>query len=123
MGFGALEFLLPIGRSDLAFFDHCLIAGEQDLAREREIYSVLFPSSPVGWVEYAAQKGADENNRVSGEYFRWRNQLLDAQAFWAHDNAGRDVFVTSDKRFRKLQDSAGFPDAVVRTPEGAVDLL
>ena len=119
LGFGGLELLPPIARWDMSFWDHALCAGPGHAAREEAIYRCLFPSSPCAWEDFAAAKGADKDDRASPPYHRWRNQMLDAQAFWAHEHAGRDVFVTSDRRFLKLMGNDGFAGAMVKTPEDA----
>lgn len=102
LGFGSLPLLPPIGRWNVSFFDHGLWCNDSTLARERAIFTALFPTSPPEWEDYAAAKGLDQKDRASSGYLRWRNQFLDAQAFWSHDHAGRNVFVTSDRRFRVL---------------------
>lgn len=123
LGFDGLPLLPSIGRWGLSFFDHSVSGSEQGSAREAAIYSLLFPTSPVEWAEYAAARGADVNDLTSPAGMRWRNQMLDAQALWAHDHAGRDVFVTSDQRLRVLNDHPDFPAMSIRTPQEAVALL
>ena len=123
LGFGGLPLLLPIARQDMAFLNHCLFGGVESLTRESEIYLTLFPSSPVEWADYAEARGHDAANRSGDGYARWRNQILDAQAFWAHEHAGHDVFVTSDARFKVLEKHPAFPQACIRVPEEAVALL
>lgn len=123
LGFDGLPLLPSIGRWDVSFFSHSVWGSEEGSAREAAIYSILFPTSPVEWAEYAAAKGADVNDLTSPVGMRWRNQMLDAQALWAHDHAGRDVFVTSDQRLRILNDRPDFPAMTIRTPEEAVALL
>ncbi|WP_143520861.1 hypothetical protein [Puniceibacterium antarcticum] len=123
LGFGNLPLLPSIGRFDISFFDHCLMGSDETIAVEHSIYRALFPNSPPEWTEYAAAKGYEGDDLTSKGYARWRNQLLDVQAFWAHRHAGYDVFVTSDKRFRVLEGHNDFPEAVVRNPEEAVKLI
>lgn len=123
LGFNGLPLLPSIGRWDVSFFGHSVWGSEDGSAREAKIYSLLFPTSPVEWAECAAAKGADVNDLTSPAGMRWRNQMLDAQALWAHDHAGRDVFVTSDQRLRVLNDHPDFPAMTIRTPEEAVALL
>lgn len=123
LGFDGLPLLPSIGRWDVSFFDHSVCGSEEGSAREAAIYSLLFPTSPVEWAEYAAAKGADVDNLSSAAGMRWRNQMLDAQAIWAHDHANRDVFVTSDQRLRILNGHLDFAGMTVRTPEEAVAML
>lgn len=124
LGFQGLPLLPSIGRWDVSFFEHSLYPSPEGSAREAAIYSVLFPTSPVEWPDYAASKGVDASDLATPPGMRWRNQMLDAQALWAHDHrAGRDVFVTSDQRLRVLNGHPDFPTIVVRTPEEAVAML
>ncbi len=123
LGFGDLPLLPSIGRYDISFFDQCLMAGDEDSAQEDAIFRALFPTSPTEWADYAAAKGHQVDDVTGKGFARWRNQLLDAQAFWAHQHAEHDVFVTSDKRFRVLEGHPDFPTAVVRNPLEAVGLL
>jgi hypothetical protein len=123
LGFDGLPLLPSIGRSDVSFFGHSVWGSKEGSAREAAIYSVLFPNSPVEWAEYATARGADVTDLISPAGMRWRNQMLDAQALWAHDHAGRDVFVTSDQRLRVLNGHPDFPAMTIRAPEEAVTLL
>jgi len=123
LGFRGLPLLPSIARLDISFFDHSLYPTQEGSAREAAIYSILFPTSPVEWADYAAQRGADVNDLTTPAWMRWRNQMLDAQALWAHDQAGRNVFVTSDQRLRILNDHPHFPAMVIRTPEEAAAML
>ena len=123
LGFGGLPLLPSIGRWDVSFFDHSLFPSPEGSTREAAIYSVLFPNSPVEWVDYAALKDTDVNDVTSPAGMRWRNQILDAQALWAHDHARRDVFVTSDRRLSVLNNHPNFPAMIIRKPEEAAAML
>ena len=70
-------------------------------------------------MDYAAAAGADPEDETSGAFLRWRNLILDAQAFWAHEHHGRHVFVTSDEKFKRLVGKPEFPEAVVKEPHEA----
>jgi hypothetical protein len=75
------------------------------------------------WVDYATWKEVPKEDKTTPAYLRWRNQILDAQALWAHEHAERDVFVTSDQRLLRLNGHIDFPDMLVKTPEEAIKLL
>jgi len=123
LGFGSLPLLPPIARFNVSFFNHGLMCDHAMLAREHAIFTALFPTSPPEWSDYAAAKGLDPEDRASARYLRWRNQLLDAQAFWSHDHVRRDVFVTSDRRFRVLTGHPLFPEAAICNPQEAAAML
>ena len=123
LGFGALPCLPSIARSGISFFGNSIVGGAEIVARERAICLALFPTSPFGWRDYAAAKGHSHEDTDGRGFARWRNQLLNAQAFWAHEYAGQDVFVTSDARFKVLERHPDFPVAVVNTPCEAIALL
>lgn len=79
----------------------------------------MFPNAHYDWQQLAFSIGIDPEDRTSVPYMKWRNKMLDAQAFWAHMNAGRDIFVTSDAEFGKLRvEEFNFP--AIMTPEEAV---
>ncbi len=123
LGFGGIELLRPLMRWDIGFWDNGLWASDESIAREEAIFSTLFPSSPYHWADYAEMKGWRPEDQSGSIYNRWRNQILDAQAYWAHQFAERDVFVTSDRCFRKLNGHADFPRADVREPADAASLI
>lgn len=123
LGFDDLEILPTIVRMGVSFFGHSMIASDDMVAREELIYSVLAPNSEVNWVRFAKASGVDPEDQHSPAHFRWRNKMLDAQAFWAHEHAGRDVFVTSDARFQRLNGHPAFPDASVKCPIDAAALI
>ncbi|QPI25900.1 hypothetical protein I0J99_01300 [Sinorhizobium meliloti] len=123
LGLGDLPLLPSIAKWNVSFFGHGLYGWAEGSAREQVIYSTLFPTSPYGWADYAASKGVDVSDNGSPPYNRWRNQMLDAQALWAHAHAGRDVFVTSDMRLSTLNGHPDFPTMAIRTPEEAASLL
>lgn len=92
--------------------------------RERSrFYSLLFPASPVEWATYAAVNRADVVDLTSPAGMRWRNQMLDAQALWAHDHERRDVFVSSDLRLSVINGHPAFPAMAVLTPQEAAAML
>lgn len=123
LGFEGMPLLLSIGRWDLSFFGQTLSPSPGWVEREAAIYRTLFPNSPFNWPEYAEAKGVDAKDNSTSAWSRWRNQILDAQAVWAHDHADRQVFVTSDRRLWILNGHANFPNMVVRSPEDAVSML
>lgn len=122
LGFGAIGLLRPIGYWEISFHDWSLY-GDGIVDREREIFRALFPGREPKWADFAAAAGVGADSR-DAPYWRWRNFLCDAQAYWAHEHNGRNVFVTSDANFRKrLTASAGFPAAVIATPAEAAARL
>lgn len=123
LGFGDLALLPPIARWGVSFYGIGLYSWPEGMVREKAIYQRLFPNSSFEWRDFAEERQADPDDQSTPAYFRWRNQMLDAQAYWAHENAGRSVFVTSDRRFRVLTGCDDFPNACILDPEGAANLL
>jgi hypothetical protein len=125
LGFGSLKMLKPIARFDLSFWDHAIMPSESQTERERLIFETLFPDTSYSWQEHAAAAGIETQRIDDPRAFKWRNRLCDAQAFWAHDDNRRDVFVTSDERFKKrLSKRREFLASTIATPiEAARDLL
>lgn len=123
LGFGDVRLLSPIMRWGVGFWDNGYWSWAEGEAREEEIYRVMFPTSPYKWEEYAVSRGNEASDTTAPAYLGWRNQILDAQAYWAHENANREIFVTSDRRFKKLEGLPNFKNATVKAPEEAVDVL
>ena len=123
LGFGDLEILPSIGRWNISFWDESLYTWNEGEAREELIFSVLFPGSHYEWAESAETAGVDVGDETSRAYHLWRNKILDAQAYWAHEHAKRDIFVTSDQRFCNLHDHPDFPNAIINTPDEAAARL
>jgi len=119
LGFGDLEILLPLARYGISFWNNALWSDEELEAREREIFDTLFPKSNYVWADYAGAAEIDKRDNSSGKYNRWRNQILDSQAFWAHEHNGRQVFVTSDMNFKRKLVGSLFQDAWVCDPTEA----
>jgi hypothetical protein len=123
-GLAHVQQLLPMAYWGLVYWDHCIWSDEEMGRRERLIHSILFPSIPFSWADFAAANKFDSNAVESWEARAWRNAFCDRQMFWAHDHHGRDVFVTSDANFRKrLNRSAEFATARIMTPMEAAALL
>lgn len=123
LGFGDMPLLPPLARWGISFWDSALYASEEDAAREQNIYRTMFPASPYAWADFAILRGTTPNNTQGPEYLRWRNQILDAQAFWAHVHHERNVFVTSDARFNRLENASHLGRTMVRTPPDALAAL
>ncbi|MFC4726249.1 hypothetical protein ACFPB0_13195 [Glycocaulis abyssi] len=123
LGFGHIEILPPLLRWDMGFWHHGLWAGAGDARREEEIFSVLFPTSTYSWSDWANAERLDIDDTSSKSYRNWRNRILDAQAYWAHEYHQRDIFVTSDQNFRRLTKSPAFPAARILSPQEAERLL
>lgn len=113
LGFGDAEVLQVIGRHDVSYWGHCLGSTDEWESRENQIYKVLFPNSEIELKDFVSARGLDPDETTSEEYQkaygRWRNNILDAQAYWAHDHNDRDVFVTHDKAYKKLNGHPAFP--------------
>lgn len=122
-GLAHLDILPTITRLDISFIDFGLITDEGAILRENQIFKVLASGSDPSWASTARQKSVDPRDVSSRDFLRWRNKMLDAQAFWAHEHANRDVFVSSDRRFKNLVKSPDFPTARVHTPAEAAALL
>lgn len=123
LGFGGLRLLPSIGRYKVSFFGRSLFSSAEMMAREQLIFTTLFPASPPKWKDYAASMGLSRDDYDSREYKKWRNRMLDAQAFWAHDYAQREVFVTGDRNFLRLEGREAFPRALIREPAQALSMI
>jgi len=112
-----LNEIHPLIYWDISYWDKALWADEDDESRLRQIHHALFPNQ---WFE--ASREIQSADGASPEALRaWRNRLCDTLIYWAHDNANRDIFVTSDKKFKRLENSNHFPEARIRTPLEAIN--
>ena len=118
-----LPVLKAIAYRDISFWDQALWADEAMVAREKQIHAVLFPTISFSWPEVAAANSINPSEADRKIYKKWRNSFCDRQMFWAHDHNRRDVFVSSDKNFKKLVGAAGFPAALVCNPEEAAAMI
>jgi len=124
LGLGHLELLRPIGKYGLSFWGFGIYPSSEQKAREKLIFQTLFPNFPTSWADYAREENIEVENLSSAKAWKWRNRLCDVQAYWSHENAGREVFVTSDPNFgKKLIGHDAFPNAAVMTPQDAAKLL
>lgn len=123
LGFGHLEIILPIGHTNFGYINHCLIADEARLQREEEIFEGLFPKSSYSWSKFAENALIDAEDHTTVSYYKWRNKMIDTQMYWAHEHHKRNIFVSSDKNFKKLLALDNFSNAVICNPTEACDLL
>lgn len=114
-----IRLLEPIGRWGLSFWGFAVYPTPDMVTREAEIFRSLFPMSDPEWSKAAALDGVQTDDKTSKSYANWRNKICDAQAFWAHEHYGREVFVTSDGNFAKR-----FPIRKILTPaQATADIL
>jgi hypothetical protein len=123
LGFGSVKLLKPIARWQLTFWGHSIQPTDSQLHCEQLIFETLFPELPYHWQDYASSNGI--NALDDPQSFRWRNRLCDAQAFWGHVDNKRDVFVTSDRRFKRRLSKKGGPFSAetITTPAEAIEIL
>lgn len=123
LGLGRLPVVQGMAYFDISFFEHAVWSGDEMVLRERQIHGVLFPTIPFSWPNYAERAGLSVEQIGSATGKKWRNAFCDRQMYWAHDHADRDIFVTSDRNFRKLEGAEGFPRAEIRSPRQAAQMV
>ncbi|WP_104666922.1 hypothetical protein [Ensifer adhaerens] len=123
IGLGEITLLRPIARHGRSFHGFGIMSDEAAVLRERLIFRTLFPTIPARWSDFAAINGLDKRDLCSAGAWKWRNCLGAAQTFWAHENAQRDIFVTSDQSFSRLRNKAEFAGAVILTPTQTAQML
>lgn len=123
LGFGDLELLKPIARWGMSFWGFGLWTDDEMSAREKAIFEAMFPNSHYQWEDFARSRALDSEDRSPQNTRKWRNQILDAQAFWAHENARRDYFVTTDKEFLRLERKGLVSEGTILRPDEAVRKL
>jgi hypothetical protein len=123
LGVQDIPHILGMAYWGLSYWDRALYPSPEGSKRERQIHKLLFPSLSFDFAEYAKTNKVAPGDILSGKAKKWRNAWCDRQMLWAHDFHARDVFVTSDRNFRKLVGRIGFESLHVHTPEEATDLL
>lgn len=123
LGFGHIVLLKPIMTWDLSFWDHAILASEEQLARQEAIFRTLFPNTEPDWPTFAKARNLPPDDLTTRAAWHWRNKYCDVQALWAHDNHGRDFFVTTDRDFDPIRSAAAFSTLQVVTPEAAAGRL
>lgn len=123
LGMDRLGEVHGLAYADLSYWDHALYSSDELQAREERIHRALFPNIPFLWRDFATAAAIPLDGVKSAEAKRWRNAWCDRQMFWAHHNAGRDVFVTSDRNFAKLLAVPEFAGSRIMSPSDAVQLI
>jgi hypothetical protein len=124
LGLGALRHVFPMAYFDITFYDACLLSDRAMALVERNVHNILFPSVEFDWEDFCKARGMDAATALLNA--KWRNAKCDVQALWAHINAKRDVFVTSDANFHaatKKPQLVAMGAGQIVTPAGAVKLL
>ncbi|MFK0172505.1 hypothetical protein ACIQU5_27275 [Streptomyces sp. NPDC090306] len=99
LGLGELEILAPVAVCDLTFVEWCVVAHDEAEAELRRLNEILFPTFPYNFLEAVPEHLAEQERKLAER--KWRNQRLDVLVLHTHIMAKADVFVTSDKNFRK----------------------
>ncbi|OEV04002.1 hypothetical protein AN219_37535 [Streptomyces nanshensis] len=99
LGLSHLCILKPIAIFDMAYWDWAVWAEESSVAELRQIHEVLFPSRPFDH-DQAVPDSLTGEQKAKAER-KWRNYRLDGLGLHTHIRAGADVYVTSDRNFRK----------------------
>ncbi|MBO9451746.1 hypothetical protein J7426_15840 [Tropicibacter sp. R16_0] len=121
LGLGDVSSILGMSYNDMSYIGHAIIVDENMLSRERQFHEALFPNTDFKASEYVARMRPTSDEQEMKYKKRWRNAWCDRQMIWAHEYHGRDVFVTSDKNFRrKLAGKDGFAHLKICTPFEAV---
>ncbi len=123
LGCATIPMLAPLARWDISFWNNALFAKGNE-ARENQIALALFPQRNLDWNMLANAENLDPSDKSSKAYKKWVNELLDIQAFWAHEHNQREIFVTSDRNFGdKLHGHPNFPSAKALTPADTIATL
>lgn len=125
LGLGALEMVYPMFIFDISYWDNALWTDEKGIQLQRVIHRILFPTIPDEWESYCSAHGVAPLVIDTNHFKKWKNALCDVQAYWAHANAKRDVFVTQDCNFlkSKKQSLISLCGGRIETPAAATALL
>lgn len=125
LGFGGLEMVYPMFIFDITYWDNAIVADEHDFQLVDAMHTILFPNISGDWIRYCASRSIDPKLIDTTDFRKWRNALCDVQAYWAHVNAKRDIFVTQDGNFlkSKKQSLISLCGGRIETPAAAAALL
>ena len=123
LGLGELQQIQGLAYYGLCYWDHALWASEDCVVREKAIHATLFPDIAFNWPDFALSHGQSPEDTTNRLYKKWRNAWCDRQMAWSHDHHSRDVFVSSDRNFERLDKSPDFPSFRTMIPELAVSLI
>lgn len=88
-----LPRLNPMLILDVTFWDRCILASNEMILLAQNIESILFGNArPID----IAQEGLD--SPAGGT---WLNRICDVHTMWCHIHNGNEIFLTTDKNFRK----------------------
>lgn len=93
IGLAHLKRLNPVGVFNVTFYGHCIFGSEESRTLTIGIEKILFPSPLV-------VKPENTNYGIIMER-KSRNRMCDVHSLWCHINNQNDLFMTSDKNFRK----------------------
>lgn len=125
VGLGDLEQLSGIAFYGFGFWGHGYYGGTEDMTRlDEQIHSVLFPKIDYSYADFVSAIAPEDDAAITRATWKWRNAFCDRQMFWAHEYHNRDVFVSSDRNFKKLEGQNFCPSAVIFSPsEASASLL
>jgi hypothetical protein len=121
LGLSRVCLLNPMAYLNVCYIGHCVIAGTEQIAFEKQIHDILFPNIDFVFDDFVSNNpGSDEAllNR------RWRNARCDVQSMWAHIKANNEIFLTRDGNFVKESKKArlvALGANSILTPEEVLD--
>jgi hypothetical protein len=124
IGLEDIEIFPTLAYVGLAFLDFCILAGEEEIASERRIHEILFPTIEFDYSQYCKHRGIEAAGDIVDP--KWRNAKCDVLTLWGHINFGGDIFVTSDRNFHKQTKKArliSLGAGMILTPQETVDFL
>ena len=112
LGVADIPQVMGVAYFGISYFNHAVMVDPHCDLEER-IHNALFPNFPFKYSDYLS-----ENADALGDILkdkRWRNKWCDRQMMWAHLKNDRDVFVTSDRNFKKMKNTPEFGSVQVMT--------
>ncbi len=98
-GLGHVEILPTLAYPGMAFPDWCYPTGGEPGSLERKIHEILFPTIDFDNLDYRTRVLNDPASDTGDP--KWRNAKCDVLVLWSHIHFNGDMFVTSDRNFRK----------------------
>lgn len=120
LGWGDLDRVMGPLVLDLTYWDMSVVVDDTFEERIGALWTAMFPN-----IDRELPRGLTQAELHGANFHKWRNAWCDVHTLWAHLNAERDVFVTTNtKDFQKNADKLALHGLkVVQTPTEALRIL
>lgn len=99
IGLGNVEILPTILYLGVGFLGYSLLGGGELDELEKKVQQIMFPTIAIEFSDFRKDRDYKLDNNKA--WSRWVNAKCDVLALWSHIWFKGDIFITTDKDFRK----------------------